>query len=317
MNAEHVVFGAGAIGRATVDALVARGERVRLVNRSGRAALPDGVEVVGGDAADPAFTVPVAAGARVVYQALNPPYHRWPSEFPPLQAAVLAAARATGARLVSTDNLYCYGRPAGRPLDETRPDAAHTVKGRLRAAMAAELLAEHAAGRTEVVIARASDYFGPGAGAQSNLGDRVVGPARRGRPATVLGDPDQPHTYSFVPDIGATLAALGSADGVTGEVWHVPNDPRTRTTRELVEIVQELAGHPGAGLRRTPKVLMRAIGVVNPTVRSILEMGYLFEEPFVVDSTKITTRLGLRATSVEVALERTVGAEEDVSPQRR
>ena len=35
--AEHVVF-AGAIGRATVDALVARGERVRLVNRSGRAA---------------------------------------------------------------------------------------------------------------------------------------------------------------------------------------------------------------------------------------------------------------------------------------
>lgn len=304
----HVVFGAGAIGRATVDALVARGERVRLVNRSGRASVPDGVEVVGGDASDPAFSVPVAEGARVVYQALNPPYHRWPTDFPPLQNGVLAAARAAGARMVSADNLYCYGRPAGRPLDESRADAAHTVKGRLRASMAADLLAEHAAGRTEVVIARASDYFGPGAGAQSNLGDRVVGPAWRGRPGTVLGDPDQPHTYTYVPDIGATLAALGAADGVTGEVWHVPNDPHTRTTRELVALVQEYAGHPGAGLRRTPQALMRALALVNPTVRSMLEMSYLFSEPYVVDSAKITARIGLRATPVEDALERTVRA---------
>lgn len=81
----------------------------------------------------------------------------------------------------------------------------------------------------------------------------MFGPARRGKPASVLGDPDQPHTYTFVPDIGRTLAELGSRDGVTGEVWHVPNDPHTRTTRELVAIVQRLTGHPGAGLRRTPQ----------------------------------------------------------------
>ena len=66
----------------------------------------------------------------MVYQTLNPPYDRWPELFPPLQAGVLAAARATGARMVSMDNVYNYGRPAGRPLVEGRPDAAHTVKGR-------------------------------------------------------------------------------------------------------------------------------------------------------------------------------------------
>ena len=62
-----MIFGTGAIGLATFDALRKRGETVRLVNRSGHAAVPDDVEVVGGDAKDPAFTVEVARGARVVY----------------------------------------------------------------------------------------------------------------------------------------------------------------------------------------------------------------------------------------------------------
>ena len=99
-----------------------------MVNRSGSARVPEAVEVVGGDAADPQFTIEVTRGARVVYQTLNPPYERWVEEFPALQAGVLAAAEAQGARLVSMENVYMYGRPAGRPLTETRDYAAHTKK---------------------------------------------------------------------------------------------------------------------------------------------------------------------------------------------
>ncbi|MDT7742715.1 MAG: hypothetical protein QOE59_1793, partial [Actinomycetota bacterium] len=96
----QVVFGAGAIGLALVEALRRRGETgIRLVNRSGSASVADDVEVVGGDAADPAFTVSVAAGARVVYQVLNPPYHQWTERFPALQAGVLVGAEVAGARL--------------------------------------------------------------------------------------------------------------------------------------------------------------------------------------------------------------------------
>jgi uncharacterized protein YbjT (DUF2867 family) len=137
----QVVFGAGAIGLATLEALRRRGERVRLVNRTGTAPVPDDVEVLGGDASDPAFVAAAAQGAEVVYQTLNPPYHRWVELFPALQAGVLAAAQASGARLVSMENVYMYGRPAGQPLTETRSYAAHTKKGQLRARMARELLA--------------------------------------------------------------------------------------------------------------------------------------------------------------------------------
>jgi uncharacterized protein YbjT (DUF2867 family) len=43
----HVVFGTGPVGMSVMDALVQRGKRVRMANRSGRASVPEGVEVLG------------------------------------------------------------------------------------------------------------------------------------------------------------------------------------------------------------------------------------------------------------------------------
>jgi nucleoside-diphosphate-sugar epimerase len=306
--AEHVIFGTGAIGLATLAALRRRGVAVRLVNRSGVASVPADVEVVAGDARDCAFTTAVARGARVIYQTLNPPYASWLTEFPALQAGVLAAAEAAGARLVSVENVYMYGRATVHPFTETHPDRAHTKKGQLRGRMAQDLLAAHRAGRVEVAIGRASDYFGPRGGAQSNLGDRVFPAALSGGTATVLGDPDQPHTYTYIPDIGEGLAVLGDHPDAPGEIWHLPNDPDTRTTRQLVDFVYRQAGQPRGKLRTTPTLVLRAVGLTNPTVRELVEMRYLFQAPFIVNSSKIATRLGVKATPLEQALSETLTA---------
>ena len=311
VTARHVIFGTGAIGLATYDALRRRGEAVRLVNRSGHARVgadDEDVEVVGGDAGDPAFSTAVADGASVVYQTLSPAYHQWTAQFPALQAGVLAAAEATGARMVSMENVYMYGRPAGRPLTEDRAHDAHTTKGRLRSRMSLDLLAAHHAGRVEVAIGRASDYYGPRGGAQSNLGDRVFPAALTGKTATVIGDPDQPHTYTYIPDIGEGLAVLGEHPDTPGQVWHLPNDPDTRTTRQLVDLAYRQAGHPRAKLRAMPTLLLRALGLANPTVRELIEMQYQFAEPFIVDSTRIADRLGLRATPADEAVAATLAS---------
>jgi nucleoside-diphosphate-sugar epimerase len=201
-----------------------------------------------------------------------------------------------------------YGRPTGQPLTETRPYAAHTKKGQLRARMARELLAAHQAGNVQVAIGRASDYFGPRGGAQSNLGDRVFPPALAGKTATVMGDPDQPHTYTYIPDIGEGLAVLGEHPDTPGEVWHLPNDPQTQTTRQLVDTVYQLAGQPKTKLRGTPVLLLRAFGVINPTVRELVELQYEFQEPFIVDSSKITAKFDLHATPTEQALADTLAS---------
>ena len=233
-------------------------------------------------------------------------YHRWTARFPALQAGVLAAAEASGARLVSMENVYMYGRPAGRPLTEDRTNNAHTRKGRLRAEMADELLGAHRTSRVEVAIGRASDYFGPRGWAQSNLGDRVFPAALAGKTGTVLGDRYQPHTYTYIPDIGEGLAVLGEHPDAPGEIWHLPNDPRTRSTQELVDTIYRQAGQDRARIRTVPPLLRRALAITSPVVRELLEMQYQFEEPFIVDSSKITTRLGVTATPLDQAIAETL-----------
>jgi hypothetical protein len=55
-------------------------------------------------------------------------------------------------------------------------------------------------------------------------------------------------------------------------------------------------------------LLLQAVGVINPTVRELLELQYEFQEPFVVDSTKIATKLEVQATPLDQALADTLAS---------
>ena len=48
--------------------------------------------------------------------------------------------------------------------------------------------------------------------------------------------------------------------------------------------------------------LLRALGVINPTVRELVELQYEFQEPFILDSTKIAAKLDVHATPLDHAL---------------
>lgn len=299
----HVVFGTGQVGHPLVEQLVAAGHDVVAVNRDGRGAFP-GATVVGGDAADPAFTTRVCTGADVVYFCLNAmSYDRWSEEFPPLQRGVLTGAASAGARLVVLDNLYAYGPPQGRRLVETMPASPTSAKSATRAAMSEELLAAHASGVVEVVIGRASDYFGPGA-TQSALGEAVFGAALAGRTAQVMGDPSQPHSYSYTPDVAAALIVLATAPGTTGQVWHLPV-AEARTIREVVLRVYELAGHKPR-LLAAGRPTLRLIGLFKPEVREYVHTLYQFTAPWVVDDSRFRAAFGDLATPLDDALATTL-----------
>jgi nucleoside-diphosphate-sugar epimerase len=245
----HVVFGTGQVGLALAGRLAGLGVEVRAVSRRRPVALADGVEWRAVDATDLDAATDAAKGASAVYQCLNAPYTRWPELFPPLQRGALAAAERTGALLVTLENVYAYGPTGEKPMTEDLPLAATTSKGRTRAAMTTELLTATAAGRVRIAIGRASDFFGAGA-TESTLGERVFGNAVAGKRADFIGNPDLPHTYSYVPDIAAGLATLGTDERAAGEVWHLPG-PETVTTRALLDLVAADVGHPVA-VRNVP-----------------------------------------------------------------
>ncbi len=305
MNANelHVIFGTGPTGTAVMTELLKRGKRVRVVNRSGKANLPAGVEIMKGDAADPTFTREASKGATVIYNCTNPPYTKWPELFPALQAGVLAGASAAGAKLVVMENLYMYGETHGKPMTEDMPYAAKTRKGITRAKMAQDLLDAHKRGDVRVAIGRASDFFGPGA-MDSAVGERLFYPALEGKAFQCLGNPDMPHTYSYIPDIGKGLVILGEHDEAFGQVWHLPN-AKAVTTRQFAEMVYAESGHP-LRIQTAPRLLVRGMGLFIPMMRELGEMIYEFEEPFVVDHSKFVKAFGNHATPLDEAVRTTV-----------
>ena len=224
MSSTHVVVGAGAIGSATALQLARSGERVVVVTRRGSGPIAPEIALVAADASHAPAMADVAAGATAIYNCANPRYTRWAEDWPPIAAALLYAAERSGARLVTISNLYMYEPPL-RPLVEGDPTTALTRKGQVRARMWEEALAAFDAGRAEVTEARASDFVGPGLTDQAHLGERVVPRVLAGKSVSVVGNPDMPHTWSYVPDVASTLVALGTQLARTGAGMARPEPP--------------------------------------------------------------------------------------------
>ncbi|MBC9820294.1 NAD-dependent epimerase/dehydratase family protein [Terrabacter sp. MAHUQ-38] len=312
----HLVLGAGGVGRTTTAALVALGHTVTLASRSGlvaerpwEATRPDAVEVVSADAGDTRRVTELARGATSIVNAVNPPsYMTWDTDWPPVAAATLAAAEATGAGLVIIGNLYGYGR-VHRPMREDDPLRPSGRKGALRADMWTEALARHLDGRLRVTELRSSDYFGPGTTARTSyLNDIVIDSLLAGRtPFLPVGRRNAPHSWTYVPDVGALAARVATSDDGWGRAWHVPT-AAPRTFDEAASDVARVAGLTSRRVRVLPRALGTAAGVVVPFMREVRETRHQFEGPFVLDSSLTEQTFGLAPTPWEDALEATVAA---------
>jgi nucleoside-diphosphate-sugar epimerase len=303
----HVIAGAGQIGPLIAERLIARGYRVRMIRRGAFASAPAGVETVSASLADPAIAADAMRGASVVYHCANPRYHRWAQELVPLARGITQGAARNGARLVALDNLYMYRVPADGRLAEDTPVAPVSRKGALRAEAAAVMLDAHARGDLPVTIARAADFFGPGC-ATSIFGERFWTKLLAGRPVEILGDPEQPHTYSYAPDVADGLVTLGStlpgdAD-VYGRVWHLPALPAEPTLAWLTRFAQA-AGVERRFTRLSP-LLLRVAGLFLPEAGELPEMIYQWRAPFVLDDSQFRARFAAAPTPLATAVAATI-----------
>jgi nucleoside-diphosphate-sugar epimerase len=305
MAIKHVILGTGAIGRAVAEELVRRGESVRMLNRSGKMdEIPAGVEVIASDLYDPAKVREATRGAKVVYQASQPPYHQWVEKFPLLQKSIIDGLTDSEAKLVIVENVYMYGEPDGKPMTEDTPYNAHTRKGRVRAAISTTAFAAHKEGRVRVSAARGGNFFGPW-GTDSTMGARAFYPLLRGKPAQLIGRTDVPHTHTYVRDFGRALVILGERDQADRQVWHVPNDQPRMTQSELVRLFAEEAGVEPK-MSSMGKLMMSIGGLFIPEAKESVEMMYEFDRPFVIDSSKFENTFGLKATPMRAAIKETV-----------
>lgn len=299
----HVVLGYGPLGRAVCAALVAHGADVAVVTRGAPDDLPERVRAIEADVSDPEAARVALADASVAYHCLNGAYSRWPQVLPPLMEGVIAGADRAGATVVFGDNLYAYG-PVDGPVHEGLPDAATFPNGAVRARIVRRLLDAHEAGDLQAVVARGSDFFGPHVRV-SIAGAGVVGRLLAGQRPQAIGNPDLPHTLTFIADFGEAMVRLGADGGAHGRVWHVPNPP-TETIRAYAERVARVAGVRPLPLQVAPYLGMRFAALFAPPVKAVLQVRYQTVHPWVVDHGAYADRFGDHATDWDAAVERTV-----------
>jgi nucleoside-diphosphate-sugar epimerase len=221
----------------------------------------------------------------------------WREAWPRAMTNFVEGCAATGARLVFVDNLYMYG-PQTRPLVETMALADFGIKPAARAAATRVWMAASEAGRLRVVALRAPDFYSPGA-AQAHLGETAFGALARGKAAALIGSPDTPHDFAYVPDFArAVVTLLDAPDDAFGQAWHVPCAP-TRTPREILALgAAALGARPRvSGL---PIWALRPVGLFVPMLRELGEMRFQWDRPYRVDFSRFARRFWSDATPFEV-----------------
>ena len=232
-----------------------------------------------------------ARGASVIVHAVNPPgYRDWEKLVVPMLDNTIAAARATGARIVFPGTVYNFGPDAFPHLTETSPQHPVTKKGALRVEMEQRLEAAAHAG-TGVIIVRAGDYFGPCA-ANNWFSGCLVTP---GKPITTIRNPALSgvgHQWAYLPDVAETMARLiERADRLpTFAVYHMAGyfDPDGNA---MASAIQRAAGGD-ARIKAFPWWIVPLAAPFATFAREVREMRYLWRETLQMSNDALVAELG-------------------------
>ncbi len=312
-----LVLGAtGGFGGAVAFEILARGRRVRALvrdlekanKRFGGAA---GLDLVEGDVEDGDALTKAAAGCSAIVHAVNPRYDQWLPKLEDATANVIAAARASakdsGTAILFPGNIYGLGLQTDVPLDETAENKPNTERGELRVRLEDSLRAASRIG-VQVIILRAGDFFGPTV--RNGLADPLFGRALVGQTMRTLGRVRIPRQWAYAPDLARAAIDLldKRAELAPFEIFHdagfvVPEQ------RAFAARIAEAADYKGLGLRPFPWWVLRLFSKVDPILREVVKMRYLFENSVILGGDRFGQILpGFARTPLEQAIKTTLAS---------
>lgn len=247
-----VTGGAGFIGSHLVDALLARGRTVRVLDNlstGSRNNLPAGVELVEGSITDPAAVATAVAGCDAVYhlaalasvaRSVEAPDECHAACATGTLTVLDAARKACVRRVVYAGSASAYGGasdPAGQgedtPLVALSPYAAAKLAGEFYCQAFAATYG------IETVRLRFFNVFGPRQRPDSPYSGVIAiftAALSGGRTPTVHGDGLQSRDFVYVADVADALIRAADTPGVSGNVYNVG----TGRSVTLLDLVREL-----------------------------------------------------------------------------
>lgn len=289
-----LVLGAtGGIGGALSRRLVAAGWQVKALHRNAAAqGARAGITWVQGDAMRQEDVVAAAAGVALIAHAVNPPgYRDWETLVLPMLANSIAAARASGARIVLPGTVYNFGPDAFPVLTEDSPQHPVTKKGAIRAEMERRLR-EASKDGVRTLIVRAGDFFGPGAG-NNWFSQGLVKPGKPLRSITYPGRRGIAHQWTYLPDMAETIVRLVEREGELPAfaVFHM-NGHLDADGAQMIAAIRRVAGKPDLPARSFPWWLLPLAAPFVTLFREMKEMRYLWQEPLRMDNARLVAFLG-------------------------
>ncbi len=266
-----VTGGAGFIGSHIAEALVQRGDRVRVLDNLSTGSLAnltafrDRIELIEGDIVDAATVDRAAEGVDCIFHEAALASVQWSIDRPLDSHAacctgtvhVLDAARRLGVRrVVFAASAAAYG---DQPLSCKRET---DLVDPLSPYAAAKLASEHychafsAAFRLETVALRYFNVFGPRqdpASPYSAVIPLFITAMLSGRPPVVFGDGRQSRDFVFVANVVQANLLAADAPGVAGRTFNVA-EGRSTDLLTLIELLNRLLGTKVQPRHEPPRV---------------------------------------------------------------
>jgi len=304
-----LILGAnGGIGGETARALARHGWKIRALARNGRPAnSTDSWDWVKGDSMDQASIVSAAQGADLIVHAVSPAgYKNWATLVLPMIDNTIAAARASGARILLPGTIYNYGADAFPLLREDSPQRATTHKGKIRIALEQKLEAAARDGVRSLIL-RMGDFFGPQAG-NNWFSQGLVKPNEPVKSIANPGSKGTGHTWAYLPDVGEAIAQLMDREDELADFdrFHFRGhwDP---DGTEMISAIRKAAKSDSIPVRPLQWWLFRLMSPFHETMREIYATRPLWQTPIQLDNTKLVRFLGKEPhTPLETAVESTL-----------
>ncbi len=259
---------------------------IRLVSRRPQK-VNDTDQLLAADLLDASQAVRAVEGSKVVYLTVGLPMDTrlWVQQWPILMRNTIEACAAHGSKLVFFDNTYMYPQTS-QPQTEETAFAPYGKKGKVRAAVAQELLGAMEQGRVQAMICRAPEFYGPRK-TQSITNSMIIERLKSAATARVFLRDDVLRSLIYTPDASHAMALLGNTPAAYHQTWHLPCDDNRLTYRQFIELAAEIFGVHGRY-----KVLKRwqlwFAGLVNRKARDAAELlpRYEVDNIFVSDKFK-------------------------------
>lgn len=240
-----------------------------------------------------------AKGVDVIFQSANIPYTEWKEKLPIMMSTIIEAAKKNEAKLAFVDNIYAYGRSAGKKVSETTRKQPHTKKGSIRLQVENMIMES----KVPALIAHFPDFYGPNA--ENTILNYTLVNVIKNKKSSYVGNQSIAREFIYTPDGAKAIVELSLNDQAYGQSWNIPAHD-VISGKELIKTIRDITDYQ-KGVSTISKKMIQFIGVFNPQMREAVEMYYLNEEPVVLNGEKYEKLIGpLPRTSYREGLQETM-----------